>query len=138
MERSKLRLGNSFRDAHITRANYTEDTDKNIAFNDTSADGHPRSGAQATGSEEAGVAAAHSRSRAELLAQLQELPAKERLEHVAWDDFHPLAFFPASFAKLDNQTFEQLDAGTRKRLMEKLAARRKGAWEKLCEQLTKR
>lgn len=81
---------------------------------------------------------AHSQSRAGLLAQLQELPAKERLEHMAWDDFHSLAFYPASFARLDRQTFEQLDAGTRKRLMDKMAARQKGAWKKLYEQFTKR
>lgn len=79
--------------------------------------------------------AAHSQSRAELIAQLLELPAKERLEHVAWDDFHSLAFFPASFAKVDGPTLQQLDGGTRKRLLDKMAARRKGAWKRLYGQL---
>lgn len=45
--------------------------------------------------------AAHSRAHAEMIAALQGLPAKERLEHIAWDDFHSLAFYPASFAKLE-------------------------------------
>ena len=40
-----------------------------------------------------------------------------------------------SFTKIDRQTFEHLDGGTRKRLMDKTAARRKGAWKKLYEQL---
>ena len=66
------------------------------------------------------------------------LPIKERLEHMAWDDFHSLAFFPAKFAKVDTQTIEQLDAGTRKRLLEKMAARQKGVWKKLYELFTKR
>jgi hypothetical protein len=82
--------------------------------------------------------AAHSRAHAEMTATLQGLPAKERLEHIAWDDFHSLAFYPASFAKVDSQTLEQLDAGTRKRLVDKIAARRKGAWKKLYEQSTVR
>jgi len=80
--------------------------------------------------------AANSRVRAEIIAALQELPAKERLEHVAWDDFHSLEFFPASFAKVDSQTLKQLDSGTQKRLMDKMAARRKGVWKKLYEQFT--
>ena len=79
--------------------------------------------------------AAHSQSRAALTAQLQALPVKERLEHLAWDDLHSLAFYPASLAKVDRQAFEQLDAGTRRRLLDKLAARRKGAWKKLYDQL---
>lgn len=82
--------------------------------------------------------AAHSRAHAEMTAALQGLPAKERLEHIAWDDFHSLAFYPASFAKVERQTLEQLDAGTRKRLVDKIAARRKGAWKKLYEQFTLR
>jgi hypothetical protein len=80
--------------------------------------------------------AAHSRARAGLIAQLQELPVNERLKHIAWDDFHSLAFYPASFAKVDRETLEQLDAGTRQRLVDKIAARRKGAWEKLYEHLS--
>jgi len=79
--------------------------------------------------------AAHSRAHAELIAQLQEVPAKERLEHIAWDDLHSLAFYPASFAKVERRTLEQLDAGSRKRLVDKIAARRKGAWKVLYEQL---
>src|ERR1039458_527089 len=81
--------------------------------------------------------AAHSRAHAETTAALQGLPAKDRLEHIAWDDFHSLAFYPASFAKVEGQTLEQLDAGTRKRLVDKIAARRKGAWKRLYEQLAR-
>ena len=81
--------------------------------------------------------AAHSRAHAEMTAALEGLPAKERLEHMAWDDLHSLAFFPASFAKVDRQTLEQLDAGTRKRLLDKAAARRNGVWKKLYELSTK-
>jgi hypothetical protein len=80
--------------------------------------------------------AAHSRARAELIAQLQALSAKGRLEHITWDDLHSLAFFPTSFTKRDDQTFEQLDAGTRKRLLDKMAARRKGAWKTPYEPLS--
>jgi hypothetical protein len=80
---------------------------------------------------------AHSRAHAETTAALQGLPAKERLEHIAWDDFHSLAFYPASFAKVEGKTLEQLDAGTRKRLVDKIAARRKGPWKSLYEQLAR-
>jgi hypothetical protein len=80
--------------------------------------------------------AAHSRARVELTSQLQDLPIKERLEHMAWDDFHSLTFYPASYAKFDRRAFEQLDVGTRKRLIDKIAARRKGVWKKLYERLT--
>jgi len=37
---------------------------------------------------------------------------------------------------VEKQMLAQLDAGTRERLVEKLAARRKGAWKKLFDQIT--
>ena len=49
---------------------------------------------------------AHSQSREALTTVLQELPARARLEHLAWDDVHSLAFYPVSFAKVDRQTLE--------------------------------
>jgi hypothetical protein len=79
--------------------------------------------------------AAHNLSRMEIIRQLQELPPKERLEHLAWDDSHLLSFFPDTFAYEDKETFEQLDAGTRKRLLDKMAARRTGAWKRLYARL---
>ena len=82
------------------------------------------------------IQVAHSRAHAEIVALLEKLLAKERLEHLAWDDFHPLAFFPDRFAKVDKHSFDRLDAGTQRRLLNKLAIRRKGAWKHLHKQLS--
>jgi len=78
---------------------------------------------------------AHNHARNDLIVQLRGLSPKERLEHIAWDDFHPLVFYPVVFADIDNRVLQQLDKETRERLFEKLAIRRKGAWKNLLAQL---
>ena len=80
---------------------------------------------------------AHSRARNELITKLRKLSPKEQLEHVAWDDFHPLAFYPASFANASSRVLQQLDKETRSRLLDKTASRRKGAWKDLFAQLAR-
>jgi hypothetical protein len=78
--------------------------------------------------ERAVLQEAHRRARQNLVDELSELPVKERLEHIAWDDFHSLAFYPSSFADVTQKDFAELDVDTRQRLLDKMAARHKGAW----------
>jgi len=72
--------------------------------------------------------AAHSRARHALVEELKGLPVKNRLEHIAWDDFHCLAYYPSAVTNVTREEFSELDGETRQKLLDKLAARHKGAW----------
>lgn len=78
---------------------------------------------------------AHNRARNELIAQLKDLSPEERLEHITWDDFHPLSFYPANFADVESHALQRLDRETRGRLLDKLAVRRTGTWRELLKKL---
>ncbi len=83
------------------------------------------------------VQIAKSSARKQLLDELAKLSPKERLEHVAWDDSHPLDYFPSEMVKSAISSLEVLSLPTRERLKIKLAARRGGVWKKLCTEIDK-
>ena len=66
--------------------------------------------------------------RRQLLAELGALPVRERIEHLAWDDSHSLAFYPAELADGSIRDISQTDHVSLKRLILKAASRRTGPW----------
>jgi hypothetical protein len=74
-------------------------------------------------------------ARENLLIQLRALPLLERLQHLAWDDAHALAYYPSDLANCDDSVLGQLDLVTKARLIEKLRARRTGPWHQLAKRL---
>ena len=66
--------------------------------------------------------------RMQLLDKLRALSLRERIEHVAWDDSHPLAFYPADLVEGPLQQLCEVDTVSLQRLVSKAAARRRGAW----------
>jgi len=78
---------------------------------------------------------AKAQARQELLAQLDKLPAKERLEHIAWDDEHDLTFYPENYADVTPTEFNSLDEISHERLISKIKARHKGCWVELFTKL---
>lgn len=70
-------------------------------------------------------------ARSHLLQSLTGLTGKERLEHLAWDDVHPLNYFPKEFAQVSVGDIQLLALPTKERLLAKLKAQRKGVWRKL-------
>jgi hypothetical protein len=78
---------------------------------------------------------AHRRARQDLVDEVHRLPVKQRLEHIAWDDFHSLVFYPSSFADVTREQLAELDMDTRQRLLDKMAARHKGAWLRASKRL---
>lgn len=69
------------------------------------------------------------------LGELLGLPAREWLEHIAWDDTRSLSCYPADLAVCTDKDLKQLDPVTRERLVAKLRERKKGPWHKLPERL---
>jgi hypothetical protein len=80
---------------------------------------------------------AKAQARQELLAQLDKLPTKERLEHIAWDDEHDLTFYPENYADVTPIEFNSLDEISHERLISKLKSRHKGCWVELFAKVTK-
>jgi hypothetical protein len=74
------------------------------------------------------VQAGISSARKQLLDKLRELSLCERIEHIAWDNLHPLNFYPIELAKGSLQEMCQVDAITLKRLASKAMARKRGPW----------
>jgi hypothetical protein len=85
--------------------------------------------------EQAEVQHAKASAREKLFAELRTLPVRDRLEHIAWDDAHTLACYPADLAVCNAEDVEQLDPVTKERLVAKLRERKKGPWHKLAKQL---
>jgi hypothetical protein len=85
--------------------------------------------------EQAEVQHAKASAREKLLDNLRALPAKQRLEHIAWDDSRPLTYYPSNFADCTAEEIEQLDPVTKARFTSKLGARKKGPWQKLMRKL---
>jgi hypothetical protein len=85
--------------------------------------------------EQAEVQHAEALAREKLLAELRALPAKERLEHIAWDDSRALTYYPSDLADCTVEDIEQLDPVTRARFTAKLRERKKGPWQKLTKKL---
>lgn len=78
---------------------------------------------------------AQSEARSEMRAELQQATPAERVEHIAWDDNHPLSFYPALFATVERKVFDAVDSFTRVQFLKKISEQRKGAWKKLHDQL---
>jgi len=74
-------------------------------------------------------------ARQQLLACLSALPVKDRLEHIAWDDSHPLCFYTHDLCDFTPHDVQQLDPVTRERFMAKLKDRKSGPWQKLAKRL---
>jgi hypothetical protein len=80
---------------------------------------------------------AKAQVRQELLAQLDKLQTKERLEHIAWDDEHDLTFYPENYADVTLAEFNSLDEISHERLISKLKSRHKGCWTELFAKIIK-
>jgi hypothetical protein len=85
--------------------------------------------------EQAAVQHAKTLTREKLLTELRALPAKERLEHIAWDDTRALTYYPSDLADCTADDIEQLDPVTKERFTTKLRERKKGPWQKLTTKL---
>ncbi len=80
---------------------------------------------------------AKAQARQELIAELDKLPIKERLEHIAWDDEHDLTFYPENYADVTRTEFNSLDEISLERLLSKLKSRHKGSWVELFAKIAK-
>jgi hypothetical protein len=78
--------------------------------------------------ERRAVHAAMVTFRRQLLAELGGLPVCERIKHIAWDDSHSLAFYPAGLADGSIRDLCQTDSVSLNRLILKAASRRRGPW----------
>jgi hypothetical protein len=87
--------------------------------------------------ESATIQKAKAQARLELLAQLDNLPTAERLEHIAWDDEHDLTFYPERYADVTPTEFDSLDEISHERLISKIKPRLKGCWVELFTKITK-
>ena len=67
-------------------------------------------------------------ARQQLLDTLRPLSLRERIEHVAWDDFHPLAFYPADLVEGSFQHICAVDAVSLRRLLSKAVPQPRGPW----------
>ncbi len=85
--------------------------------------------------EQAEVQQAKASAREKLLTELRGISVRDRLEHIAWDDAHPLAYYPSDFAVCVAEDVEHLDPVTKARLIAKLRERKKGPWQKLAKRL---
>jgi hypothetical protein len=81
---------------------------------------------------------ARSQAREKLIEELRTLSALERLERIAWDNHHPLGYYPKEFAMCEKPELDKLDPVTLERLKAKLADRKGGAWRALGSLLSKR
>ena len=79
---------------------------------------------------------ARSLARQQLLAFLSALPVKDRLEHIAWDDSHPLSFYALDLSDYTSQDLKNLDPVSKNRLLAKLRGRKKGPWHKLAKRVS--
>jgi hypothetical protein len=73
---------------------------------------------------------ATSAARDTLIANLRALPAKDRLEHLAWDQQKPLPYYPVDLASDVEEAWASLDDATRQRLLERARAVPRGPWRK--------
>lgn len=74
------------------------------------------------------VQRANSEARAELVRELESLPANARLEHLAWDEQHPHGFYPASLVAGTEDAWTKVEAETRDALLTRAAAIPRGEW----------
>jgi len=75
-----------------------------------------------------------SEARAELVGELESLPASARLEHLAWDVEHPLAFYPVSLIAGTEDAWTKAAEETRHALLTRAAAAPRGPWRQWWKQ----
>jgi hypothetical protein len=83
------------------------------------------------------IQAAASAARKQLLEQLAALPLGRRLEHIAWDDQHPLSYYPANLVEGPLEQICEADPVSLRRLIEKASQRRRGGWRAWLRNLRK-
>jgi len=74
---------------------------------------------------------ARSLERVGVCAELEKMSPLQRLERICTDKTHPLDFYPAEFAAVDDATIAAMPAMLRSTLVDRIKDRRKGAWHKL-------
>jgi hypothetical protein len=70
-----------------------------------------------------------SSARADLIAEVEALSAKQRIEHLAWDDRHPLYFYPVEIAESITAVWSDLDRETRNAFMNRVKSITRGPWK---------
>lgn len=78
---------------------------------------------------------AASTARKHLLQELRELSLRERIEHIAWDEVHPLSFYPTDLVVGTLEKICEADTVSLRRLIDKSALRRHGAWRHWLQRL---
>lgn len=78
--------------------------------------------------ERRAIQAGASSARQQLLNELRSLSIRERIEHLAWDDFHPLEFYPAELLQDGPQQLCEADATSLYHLLSKAVLQRTGPW----------
>jgi len=73
--------------------------------------------------------------RVNICNALAELSDDKRLEAICYDGSRPLAFYPDSFAEIDDVSARNLPIELRQALIKRLRIMRKGPWQKLFIQL---
>lgn len=74
---------------------------------------------------------ARSMERIGVCDELEKMSPLQRLERICTDKTHPLEFYPAEFAAVDDATIAAMPDTLRLALTERLTERRKGVWHKL-------
>jgi hypothetical protein len=88
-------------------------------------------------SERHAIQAGSSSARQQLLDKLSSLSLCERLHHLAWDDVHPINFYPTELAEGAIQQIGGVDRVSLKRLVSKAVARQRGPWRAWVNRLRK-
>ena len=70
-----------------------------------------------------------------LIAQLNKLTVKERLEAIARDQQHPIQYHPPEFATIETEQLMLLDRSDKPMLLLKIENRKKGPWKQLALRL---
>lgn len=76
------------------------------------------------------VQQAVSESRRDLILTIEALPARERLEHLAWDQRHPLSFYPIALLAGTEGAWNEVAQETRDALLNRAAATPRGEWRR--------
>jgi hypothetical protein len=71
---------------------------------------------------------AAAEARRDLIDEVSRLSAGERLEHLAWDDSHPLSYYPASLAQSAEEAWWVISDEARQALLAKAATIPSGEW----------
>lgn len=82
------------------------------------------------------VQRAVSEARDALVQEIELLPAAACLEHLAWDEQHPLAFYPVALAERAESGWLDVASETREALLKRAAEIPRGDWRKWLKRRT--